>query len=108
MAGMVSDPTVTVLATDDPEIMPKRAEPKIETLAGPPAKRPATKAAQSRKSWPSPMRVATTRSEESRGGQEGVRTRCALVTGVQTCALPILICPPVEEADSTAAAKWRL
>jgi hypothetical protein len=37
MAGIVSDPTVTVLAIDDPEIMPNRAEPKIDTFAGPPA-----------------------------------------------------------------------
>jgi hypothetical protein len=37
MAGMVSEPTVTVLATDEPEIIPNRAEPKIDTLAGPPA-----------------------------------------------------------------------
>ena len=44
---MVSEPTVTVLATDEPEIMPNSAEPKIETLAGPPAKRPATAAATS-------------------------------------------------------------
>jgi hypothetical protein len=33
----VSEPTVTVLAIEDPEIMPNRADPKIETLAGPPA-----------------------------------------------------------------------
>ncbi len=39
---MVSDPTVTVLATEEPEIMPNSAEPKIDTFAGPPAKRPAT------------------------------------------------------------------
>ena len=40
--GMVSEPTVTVLAIDDPEIMPKRPEAKIETFAGPPEKRPAS------------------------------------------------------------------
>ena len=34
---MVSEPTVTVLAIDEPEIMPNSAEPKIETFAGPPA-----------------------------------------------------------------------
>ena len=39
---MVSEPTVTALATEEPEIMPNSAEPKIDTLAGPPAKRPAT------------------------------------------------------------------
>ena len=42
IAGMVSEPTVTVLAIDEPEIMPNRAEPKIETFAGPPEKRPAS------------------------------------------------------------------
>ena len=36
----MSEPTVTVLAIDEPEIMPNRAEPKIETFAGPPEKRP--------------------------------------------------------------------
>ena len=34
--GMVSDPTVTVLAIDEPEIIPNKPEAKIETLAGPP------------------------------------------------------------------------
>ena len=37
IAGIVSDPTVTVLATDEPEIIPNNAEPKIDTFAGPPA-----------------------------------------------------------------------
>ena len=37
IAGMVSEPTVTVLATEEPEIMPNSAEPKMDTLAGPPA-----------------------------------------------------------------------
>ena len=57
---MVSEPTVTVLATDEPDSMPNRAEPKIEIFAGPPAKRPATAAATPRNSRPSPMRVAST------------------------------------------------
>ena len=34
---MVSEPTVTVFATEEPEIIPNRAEPKIATFAGPPA-----------------------------------------------------------------------
>src|SRR3546814_816242 len=32
---------------------------------------------------------APIRSEERRGGKGWAHTRCALVTGVQTCALPI-------------------
>ena len=58
--GIVSEPTVTVFAIDDPEIMPNIAEPKIETLAGPPAYRPASAVERSRKSRPSPMRDAST------------------------------------------------
>ena len=57
--GMVSEPTVTALATEEPEIMPNSAEPKIATLAGPPANRPATAMASARNSRPSPMRKAT-------------------------------------------------
>ncbi|CFP56968.1 Uncharacterised protein [Bordetella pertussis] len=37
IAGMVSEPTVTALATDEPDSMPNMAEPNTETLAGPPA-----------------------------------------------------------------------
>ena len=37
MAGMVSEPTVTALATDEPLSMPNMAEPNTLTLAGPPA-----------------------------------------------------------------------
>ena len=57
---MVSEPTVTVFATDEPEIMPNSAEPKIDTFAGPPANRPATAAATPRNSRPSPILVAST------------------------------------------------
>ena len=57
---MVSAPVVTVLAMDEPEIEPSMAEESTETLAGPPAKRPASAEARSMKSWPSPMRVAST------------------------------------------------
>ena len=58
--GIVRDPTVTVLAMEDPEIIPKRPEAKIETFAGPPEKRPASAVAKSMKKRPSPMRVAST------------------------------------------------
>ena len=54
IVGMVNEPTVTVLAIDEPEIMPNRAEPKIETLAGPPEKRPASAVAMSMKKRPEP------------------------------------------------------
>ena len=37
IAGIVSDPTVTALATDEPDSMPNMADAKTETLAGPPA-----------------------------------------------------------------------
>ena len=37
MARMVSEPTVTALATDEPDNMPNIAEPNTLTLAGPPA-----------------------------------------------------------------------
>ena len=60
IAGMVSEPTVTVLAIDEPEIMPNSADPKIETLAGPPEKRPVSAVARSMKKRPSPTRVAST------------------------------------------------
>ena len=60
MAGIVSEPTVTVLAMDEPEIMPKSPDPKIETLAGPPTKRPKAAEARSMKKRPSPIRVAST------------------------------------------------
>jgi hypothetical protein len=58
--GMVSEPTVTVLAIDEPEIIPKRPDAKIETFAGPPENRPAAAVARSIKRRPRPMRVAST------------------------------------------------
>ncbi len=36
MLGIVSAPVETVLATEDPEIVPKNADDTTETLAGPP------------------------------------------------------------------------
>jgi hypothetical protein len=38
--GMVMEPVVTVLPTEEPDTMPHRAEETTATLAGPPAKRP--------------------------------------------------------------------
>ena len=60
IAGMVSAPVVTVLAMDEPEIVPSMAEEMTETLAGPPAKRPASAVARSMKSCPSPIFCAMT------------------------------------------------
>ena len=37
IAGMVSDPVVTVLAMEEPEIEPNIAEDSTATFAGPPA-----------------------------------------------------------------------
>ncbi len=37
MAGMVSEPTVTAFATEEPDNMPNMAEPNTDTFAGPPA-----------------------------------------------------------------------
>ena len=47
-------------AIDDPEIIPNRPDAKIDTLAGPPEKRPATAVAKSMNRRPRPMRVAST------------------------------------------------
>ena len=60
IAGMVSEPVVTVLAIEEPEIEPSRAEESTDTFAGPPEKRPASAEARSMNSLPSPMRVAST------------------------------------------------
>ena len=38
--GMVNTPSVTVLATDEPEMVPNKAEDTTETFAGPPARPP--------------------------------------------------------------------
>src|SRR3546814_17682686 len=42
MRGIVKEPVVTTLATDEPEIEPNRAEVITAILAGPPRQRPAT------------------------------------------------------------------
>ena len=41
MLGMVSAPVDTVFATDEPEIVPKKADETTETFAGPPVYFPA-------------------------------------------------------------------
>ena len=58
--GMVSDPTVTVLAIEEPEIMPNKPDAKIDTFAGPPENRPASAVANSMNRRPRPIRVAST------------------------------------------------
>ena len=40
MSGIVIDPTVTVLAIDEPEMVPNAADATTAALAGPPRKRP--------------------------------------------------------------------
>ena len=60
IAGMVSEPVVTVLAMDEPEIVPNSADDTTLTLAGPPANRPANTWATSMKNLPRPMRWAMT------------------------------------------------
>ena len=54
--GMVTEPVVTVLPTEEPETMPQRAEEMTATLAGPPAKRPAMELAISMKKLEMPVR----------------------------------------------------
>ena len=39
--GMVTEPVVTVLPTEEPDTMPHRAEEMTATLAGPPLAEPA-------------------------------------------------------------------
>ena len=47
--GMVTEPVVTVLPTEEPDTMPHRAEEITATLAGPPEVEPATELARSMK-----------------------------------------------------------
>ena len=53
--GMVKAPVATVLATDDPEMEPNRAEVTVAILAGPPRQRPVRAVASSMKNWPAPL-----------------------------------------------------
>ena len=54
--GMVTEPEPTVLATEEPEAMPSRAEATTATLAGPPAKRPTATLARSMNRSAAPLR----------------------------------------------------
>lgn len=53
---MVTEPVVTVLPTEEPDTIPHRAEEITATLAGPPAKRPATQFAREMKKFEIPVR----------------------------------------------------
>ena len=52
---MVSEPTVTVLATDEPEIMPNSAEREDRHLGRPAGVAAGDAEAMSRNSWPRPI-----------------------------------------------------
>ena len=54
--GMVTEPVVTVLPTEEPDTMPHKAEEMTATLAGPPAEAPAMELARSMKNWAMPVR----------------------------------------------------
>ena len=60
MLGIVSDPVETVLAIEDPEIVPNKAEDTTDTLARPPVYLPATTVARSTKNCPKPILCART------------------------------------------------
>ena len=53
--GMVTEPVVTVLPTEEPDTMPHRAEEMTATLAGPPGAAPATALARLMKNWAMPV-----------------------------------------------------
>ena len=54
--GMVTEPVVTVLPTEEPETMPHRAEEITATFAGPPEDAPAALFARSMKNFAMPVR----------------------------------------------------
>ena len=54
--GIVTEPVVTVLPTEEPDTIPHRAEEITATLAGPPADAPATVLARSMKKLAIPVR----------------------------------------------------
>jgi len=54
--GMVMEPVVTVLPTEEPDTMPHRAEEMTATLAGPPAEEPAMELARLIKNVDMPVR----------------------------------------------------
>ena len=53
--GMVTEPVVTVLPTEEPETMPHRAEETTATFAGPPDAQPTSAFAQSMKKLATPV-----------------------------------------------------
>ena len=54
--GIVTEPVVTVLPTEEPDTMPHRAEDTTATFAGPPAAEPQALFARSMKNWAMPVR----------------------------------------------------
>ena len=63
---------VTVLAIDEPEIVPMNAEEKIATFAGPPENFPAINMAKSINNLPKPTLVANTPNKINK------KTYCAI------------------------------
>src|SRR3546814_10134552 len=57
MSGIVKEPVVTTLATDEPEIEPNKAEVITAILAGPPRQRPAAAVPRFMKKPPAPDRT---------------------------------------------------
>ena len=54
--GMVTEPVVTVLPTEEPDTMPHNAEEMTATFAGPPEEEPATQLARLIKKLDIPVR----------------------------------------------------
>ena len=54
--GIVTEPVVTVLPTEEPDTMPHRAEEMTATLAGPPEDQPARRLAKLMKKLAMPVR----------------------------------------------------
>ena len=54
--GIVTEPVVTVLPTEEPDTMPHRAEEITATLAGPPEDQPASRLAKLIKKLAMPVR----------------------------------------------------
>ena len=53
--GMVTEPVVTVLPTEEPETMPHRADEITATFAGPPLDQPAIRFANAMKKFAIPV-----------------------------------------------------
>ena len=54
--GIVTDPVVTVLPTEEPDTMPHRADEMTATLAAPPEDQPASRFANAMKNSAMPVR----------------------------------------------------